>query len=244
MPTFMKAPRLQPPMSKDMDDVRRALTIVFRGADGLARPDVERAFSFDMEWVAPHEAEDVVNALLAAGWLEERGAELHLAVPLGTVDVPFGWFPRPTRLLRPVPASSVTDGTETAVASPSATTAPSSGTAAASAVVSGPTRPASSGDPRARLTQRVASSSLGKAVWNSKNCTVERTARPRRSNSSLPGWPTPWSHGNRDWSWTTSSRRSMWSNLKHRQPAILDHGPIVRPAPVAPSAPAPVRTAP
>ena len=156
MPTFMKAPRLQPSMSEDMDDVRRALTIVFRGADGLARPDVERAFSFDMEWVAPHEAEDVVNALLAAGWLEERGAELHLAVPLGTVDVPFGWFPRPTRLLRPVPASSVTDGTETAVASPSATTAPSSGTAAASAVVSGPTRPASSGDPRARLTQRVA----------------------------------------------------------------------------------------
>ena len=156
MPTFMKAPRLQPPMSEDMDDVRRALTIVFRGADGLARPDVERAFSFDMEWVAPHEAEDVVNALLAAGWLEERGAELHLAVPLGTVDVPFGWFPRPTRLLRPVPASSVTDGSETAVPSPSATTAPSSGTAAASAVVSGPTRPASTGDPRARLTQRVA----------------------------------------------------------------------------------------
>lgn len=156
MPTFMKAPRLHPSMSEDMDDVRRALTIVFRGAEGLGRPDVERAFSFDMEWVAPHEAEDVVNALLAAGWLEERGAELHLAVPLGTVDVPFGWFPRPTRLLRPVAASSATDGAETAVPSPSATTAPSSGTAPASAVVSGPTRPASSGDPRARLTQRVA----------------------------------------------------------------------------------------
>ena len=138
-----------------MDDVRRALTIVFRGADGLARPDVERAFSFDMEWVAPHEAEDVVNALLAAGWLEERGAELHLAVPLGTVDVPFGWFPRPTRLLRPVAASSATDGAETAVPSPSATTAPSSGTAALAATPR-PTRPASTGDPRARLTQRVA----------------------------------------------------------------------------------------
>lgn len=155
MPTFMKAPRLHPSMSEDMDDVRRALTIVFRGAEGLGRPDVERAFSFDMEWVAPHEAEDVVNALLAAGWLEERGAELHLAVPLGTVDVPFGWFPRPTRLLRPVAASSA-DGAETAVPSPSATTAPPSETAPASAVVSGPTRPASSGDPRARLTQRVA----------------------------------------------------------------------------------------
>ena len=109
-----------------------------------------------MEWVAPHEAEDVVNALLTAGWLEERGAELHLAVPLGTVDVPFGWFPRPNRLLRPVPASSETDGAETAVPSPSETTAPFSGTASAMVVAPGPTRPASSGDPRARLTPRVA----------------------------------------------------------------------------------------
>jgi len=155
MPTFMKAPRLQPSMSEDIDDVRRALTIVFRGADGLARPDVERAFSFDMEWVAPHEAEDVVNALLTAGWLEERGAELHLAAPLGTVDVPFGWFPRPTRLLRPVAASAATDGAETAGPPASATTAPSSGTTAM-AVAPGPTRPAATGDPRARLTQRVA----------------------------------------------------------------------------------------
>ena len=158
MPTFMKAPRLQRSMSEDIDDVRRALTIVFRGADGLARPDVERAFSFDMEWVAPHEAEDVVNALLTAGWLEERGAELHLAAPLGTVDVPFGWFPRPTRLLRPAAASAATDGAETAVppaSSTSATSAPSSGTAAMAATP-GPTRQAPSGDPRARLTQRVA----------------------------------------------------------------------------------------
>ena len=32
-------------MSEDVDDVRRALTIVFRGADGLARADVERTLS-------------------------------------------------------------------------------------------------------------------------------------------------------------------------------------------------------
>jgi len=156
MPTFMKAPRLRLPMSEDIDDVRRALTIVFRGADGLARPDVERAFSFDMEWVAPHEAEEVVNALLAAGWLEERGAELHLAVPLGTVDVPFGWFPRPTRLLRPVAASSSSDGAETVVPSLPATAAPSSAQASTLAVAPGPTRPVSTDDPRARLTPRVA----------------------------------------------------------------------------------------
>ena len=98
-------------MSEDGDDVRRALTIVFRGADGLARPDVERAFSFDMEWVAPHEAEEVVNALVSAGWLEERKQKLHLALDLGEVNVPFGWFPRPTRLMRPVSANSGPGGT-------------------------------------------------------------------------------------------------------------------------------------
>lgn len=155
MPTFMKAPRLQPPMREDVDDVRRALTIVFRGVDGLARPDVERAFSFDMEWVAPHEAEEVVNALLAAGWLKERGAELHLAEPIGAVDVPFGWFPRPTRLLRPVPASSMTGGEgRPKTGSPAADGSPSP--TSMSSASPRPSAPVSTDDPRARLTQRVA----------------------------------------------------------------------------------------
>ena len=64
-------------MSEDVDDVRRALTIVFRGTDGLARADVERTFSFDMEWVAPNDSEAVVDALLATGWLEEREHQLR-----------------------------------------------------------------------------------------------------------------------------------------------------------------------
>ena len=62
-------------MSEDVDDVRRALTIVFRGADGLMA-DVERTFSFDMEWVAPNDSEAVVDALLSTGWLEEREHQL------------------------------------------------------------------------------------------------------------------------------------------------------------------------
>ena len=186
MPTFMKAPRLQPTMSEDIDDVRRALTIVFRGADGLARPDVERAFSFDMEWVAPHEAEDVVNALLAAGWLEERGAELHLAAPLGTVDVPFGWFPRPTRLLRPVPASSETNVAKPDVPSPPATTAPSSVTPAIAAAPV-PTRPASTGDPRARLTQRVA-----KFIARQSGLEIEELHRRADRKTKAFQLITPW----------------------------------------------------
>lgn len=157
MPTLMKAPRLQPFMSEAVDDVRRALTIVFRGADGLARPDVERAFSFDMEWVAPHEAEEVVNALLAAGWLEERAAELHLAAPIGAVDVPFGWFPRPTRLLRPVAASSMTgDEGKPKTGSPAVAATGSSSPTSTSSASPRPSASVSSDDPRARLTQRVA----------------------------------------------------------------------------------------
>lgn len=137
-------------MSEDVDDVRRALTIVFRGADGLARADVERTFSFDMEWVAPNDSEAVVDALLSTGWLEEREHQLHVAVDLGQVDVPFGWFPRPTRLLKPVSATGsgdVTPQIDDAAPSPPphARTPPTLRTEASI-----------SGDPRARTTQRVA----------------------------------------------------------------------------------------
>ena len=137
-------------MSEDVDDVRRALTIVFRGADGLARADVERTFSFDMEWVAPNDSEAVVDALLSTGWLEEREHQLHVAVDLGQVDVPFGWFPRPTRLLKPVSAigsGDVTPQIDDAAPSPPphARTPPTLRTEANI-----------SGDPRARTTQRVA----------------------------------------------------------------------------------------
>ena len=140
-------------MSEATDDVRRALTIVFRGTDGLARPDVERAFSFDMEWVGPHEAEQVVDALLAAGWLEAQGQHLCLAVEIGAVDVPFGWFPRPARLLNPAQASGSEEGVEhvrtaASTASERAASSPGAGR---------PPQPAIADDPRARLTRRVAS---------------------------------------------------------------------------------------
>ena len=150
MPTFMKPSVLLAHMGEDVDDVRRALTIVFRGHDGLPQADVERMFSFDMEWVAPHEAEDVVNALLAAGWLKSEGGQLHLAVPLGDVNVPFGWFPRPSRLMRPVPAAGPA-ATPAVVSTPSA----SSPNPAQNSTTTERQAPVSD-DPRARLTQRVA----------------------------------------------------------------------------------------
>ena len=149
MPTFMKAPRFHSSMSDDVDDVRRALTIVFRGVESVARADLERMFSFDMEWVAPHEAENVTSALESAGWLVESNGQLRLGVELGEVDVPFGWFPRPARLLRPVAATSTQNsGDELASTDSSPPVQP---TPAAQ-----PEPEALSGDPRARLTKRVA----------------------------------------------------------------------------------------
>ena len=133
-----------------MDDVRRALTIVFRGADGLARADVERTFSFDMEWVAPNDSEAVVDALLSTGWLEEREHQLHVAVDLGQVDVPFGWFPRPTRLLKPVSATGSGD-VKPQIDDPAPSSPPHARTPPTLR-----TEANISGDPRARTTKRVA----------------------------------------------------------------------------------------
>ncbi|MGB1766390.1 MAG: DUF2240 family protein [Poseidonia sp.] len=136
-------------MSDDVDDVRRALTIVFRGVESVARADLERMFSFDMEWVAPHEAENVTSALESAGWLVESNGQLRLGVELGEVDVPFGWFPRPARLMRPVAATSTQNSGDDLA--PTDSSPPVQPTPAAQSEPE-----ALSGDPRARLTKRVA----------------------------------------------------------------------------------------
>ena len=182
-------------MSEATDDVRRALTIVFRGTDGLARPDVERAFSFDMEWVGPHEAEQVVDALLTAGWLKAQGQNLCLAVEIGAVDVPFGWFPRPARLLNPAQASGSEEGVEherTAVSTASERSTPSPGAGR-------PPQPAIADDPRARLYAPRRVSFQDRAASTQKNCNGVQSGKSTRSNSSHPGWPTPWWRRSKAW---------------------------------------------
>lgn len=94
----------QATMSDDVDDVRRVLTMAFRGLDHINRFDLERWLAFDMEWMQPHEAEEAVSALVDASWLGEEASGVSLKVNLGDVDVPLGWFPRPSRLLSPVKA--------------------------------------------------------------------------------------------------------------------------------------------
>ena len=144
----MRAERFPVFMGGEADDVRRVLTILFRGITSIARPDLERSLSFDMEWVAPHEAEEVVDALLNKGWLKSEQGELHLKVALGDVQVPFGWFPRPTHLLKPVgptsePASPPSE--QQTPPQPQATPSPAST----------PSPEHLSNDPRAALTRRL-----------------------------------------------------------------------------------------
>lgn len=137
-------------MSEAAEDIRRVLTIVFRGIESLPNHDFERTLSFDMEWVAPHEAEAVVAAMLNAGWLEEHAGEVKPAVDLGEVIVPYGWFPRPSRLLKPVPAEAHPNPENTGQEpTPQATT-----TATQPPITTD--QEALSGDPRANLTRRVA----------------------------------------------------------------------------------------
>ena len=93
-------------MSDDVDDVRRVLTMAFRGLERINRFDLERWLAFDMEWMPPHEAEQAVTALVQSSWLREIGPDLGLNMDLGMVEVPLGWFPRPNRLLSPVKAVS------------------------------------------------------------------------------------------------------------------------------------------
>ena len=94
-PTLMRAERFPVFMGGEADDVRRVLTILFRGITSIARPDLERSLSFDMEWVAPHEAEEVVDALLNKGWLKTEQGELHLNVALEMCRFPLVGSPAP-----------------------------------------------------------------------------------------------------------------------------------------------------
>ena len=165
-------------MAEAAEDVHRALTILFRGTDALNRLDLERMLSFDMEWVGPSEAEQVVDALVAQGWLNEKEGLVHLAVTLSQISVPFGWIPRPLRLVQPVPAQAAP---VQAVHQASPPTFPSVTS------VARPSLPTVSGDPRAKLTQRL----IRFIARQSGLETDELTRRAERKMSTFQ-LVTPW----------------------------------------------------
>ena len=87
---------------EDIDDVRRVISLSFRGQEGISDLDLERILSFDMEWLSPEEAEIAVSKLIDAGWMTGNRENLVPAFDARSISTPIGWYPRPSRLLHPV----------------------------------------------------------------------------------------------------------------------------------------------
>ena len=142
-------------MSDDVDDVRRVLTMAFRGLEHINRFDLERWLAFDMEWRPPHEAEQAVTALVQASWLTESGPDVSLQADLGEVEVPLGWFPRPSRLLKPIHAVSTQVEPKGGLAEKARLSTPPVESKEPSSAASPVDNTDISGDPRAKITARM-----------------------------------------------------------------------------------------
>ena len=91
-----------------LNDIRRALQILFRESKRVPKGTLERIIAFDMEWLAPSESEEMVTRLYDNGWVSKDDDILELVAVIPEVDVPFGWFPKPLHLLHP-PVYNVTN---------------------------------------------------------------------------------------------------------------------------------------
>lgn len=87
----------------DAEDIRRILAICFRGEAELDAMDIERILSLDMGWLKPDEAATSVQALIASGWLTGGQENLSPVDDFSSSVTPLGWYPRPQRLIHPVP---------------------------------------------------------------------------------------------------------------------------------------------
>ena len=87
---------------EDSEDIRRVISLSFRGLQSISDLDLERILSFDMEWLSPEEAETAVSKLIETGWLISSRESLTPAFDAKNIATPIGWYPRPSRLLHPV----------------------------------------------------------------------------------------------------------------------------------------------
>lgn len=171
---------------EDVQDVLRVLAICYREGSTLDALDLERVMSFDMDWLSPEEAEKSVQALIAAGWLTGPENELTPTVALEGVTSPLGWFPRPSRLIKPCqpekPQSSLTPPPEIeARSTPLPVT--SGGPKPQPAV----TTPVNSNDPRARLTPR-----LTKFIARQSQLPIEEVERRAKRKAKALTYASHW----------------------------------------------------
>ena len=132
---------------ENFDDVRRVISLCFRGLDSISDLDLERILSFDMEWLSPEEAETAVSNFIDKGWLTGSRDKLSPAFDTKSVTTPIGWFPRPSRLLHPVDF-----GKQETVEEPQI---PSNDSKIVPAKQQNDIKPASNLDPREKLANRL-----------------------------------------------------------------------------------------
>ncbi|MCH1423424.1 MAG: DUF2240 family protein [Candidatus Poseidoniaceae archaeon] len=168
--------------SEDIEDVRRVLAICFRDGQALDALDIERILSFDMEWISPDEAEKAVQALIKSGWLSGEENALMPTVTLDDVKSPLGWFPRPSRLLKPV---SVSNGVATK--GDSVPEKPLQPIQPKPTVAASDSQEVHSDDPRGRLTKR-----LTKFIAKSSQLSVDEVERRAQRKMQALGYATLW----------------------------------------------------
>ena len=77
-------------MSQEIEDIKRVLTICFRGGVNQTADDLERILSFDMGWVDTDTAHDAIKALIFAGWIIDEGGVLSPNCDIRGINAPLG----------------------------------------------------------------------------------------------------------------------------------------------------------
>ena len=85
--------------SMGVQDVERALLVLFRSGLPMTASDMARTMAFGQGWLGIEEADAVVLHLIETGWLQAEGDGYLPSRDLSAVEVPLSWMPRPSRLL-------------------------------------------------------------------------------------------------------------------------------------------------
>ena len=87
----------------EQTDISRLLYTIFDGVgdSGVSRADVIRLWSLEMQWFSPEDAERIVDALGAAGWMATDDGGLSLAPGVELTIPSLGWRPITRRMLNP-----------------------------------------------------------------------------------------------------------------------------------------------
>ena len=165
---------------EDYEDIRRILSLCFRGINKMSDIDLERVLSFDMEWLSPDQSEQVVSKLIETGWLIGDRDKLSPNFDIKNVSTPIGWFPRPSRLMSPIDFTSTTDEVDNSKSKP-AKAKPETTVDAKIPLQS------SSTDPRSKLSSR-----LLKYIARQTKIPVEELERRAERKRKALGYATIW----------------------------------------------------